>query len=1011
MNSRIPFTSAAAYSREDEATAGRKSALLILCAIVFAFAAMVALPSAANAAIGISNFNYTNSTLQANGHPATTISFNRTGSESDDLKDIQLDLPTGVFANPEAATVKCTASQFAADACPAQAQVGSVQVKVKALSLLDLTIDGSVDVLQAEANQVATLGLSLRPKAICILFVFCAQPNKIYLRTGIVVKTYEDSGLRTYTPGSPRSSVIGIPLLFVTPTITGDITINSLSLSFQPKGGTTQTSTSPYFWRQTGSCLPATSNVNLVSYSGQTAAASKTYTPTGCGSVLNNTTFGFNPSIKTAQTPSPVTFTLAVPEADKAIQDSLPKIVDNDFPNGSGISTEALTGVTGCTEDQLKTSACPASSIIGNASAASKYLPAGLSGNVYAMGVGAVGNEVPIAVQVKAPTTLGIGQATVIFRGTLGVRGDTASGTGRAYARFDRIPQLPFSGFTLNLTKALYVNPPTCGPATTTANITGFNGTAATSGNGTVVTRTASYTPTGCSPAPDTTITNGPGTTTVDNTPTFTFSSSIAGSTFQCKQDAGAYQPCTSPFTSAEQSNGAHSFSVYAVNGITADPSPAVYNYTVNVSNVFTITPSITPSTSQAAGHPDLATTFDVSGGQPKTLQIKLPAGFNASLNAVAKCATADALAGNCPANSKIGSGQVTVNAFAASQTGVGDIFLTDGPTADDAGGVAVKFELPLGTFIAQAGAYLVNNGSNQYLNIRSFPNNINGNDFTISQLKLNFSGANDFLTNPSKCSTDQFTSSGTAYDGSAAPAINVNYTTTGCATVGFAPTVNQVFSSTAASTTSAVVATVTLPSGNGSIQNLTVVEPPAFGPNYPAFGRAQDMCPSASATLSTVFDPTNCPSQSIVGSMVINTPLLPTPLTGTVYLINKTPLPWFGVKFDQPGISVRLTGITDLVKVDPACDEATDPNGFCQKQISVRFNNVPDVPVSTVVFSLNSGPRTRPAPLAPLDGNILTVADSGDTSCQPTSPAKASADSWLGKSATSVQNITFTGC
>ncbi|MBI2690791.1 MAG: hypothetical protein HYX29_02415 [Solirubrobacterales bacterium] len=956
---------------------------------------MVIAPAGANAAFGVNGFTYTNSTLQANGHPNTTVSFNRSGSESEDLKDIQLDLPNGVFANPEAATTKCTIAQFNADTCPSVSKVGTMSTTVKALSLLDLTIPGTINVIAPQPGQIASLGLTLRPAKLCILFVFCAQPNKIFLKTGITINTFDDSNLRTYTPGSPKSSVIGIPLIFVTPTITGDITINQLSLSFQARAGTS--STAPYFFRQAGACVPATASLKAISYQGAEATASSTYTPTGCASVPSTlTAFSFTPSIQTYAAPSPVSFVLNIPETDATIQHALPKVVDNDFPVGSGINLEALAGVTSCSEANLRAKTCPASSIIGNATALSKYIPEGLTGPVYA--TGDVGNQVPIAVFLSGPR-----ESAVIFRGTLGVRGDTAAGTGRAYARFDRIPQLPFSKFTLNLTKPVYVNPPTCGAKTTTATIDQFSGQ--------TITRTNSYNETGCPTAPNTTITAGPPSTTTDATPTFTFTSDIAGSTFQCSVDGGAYQLCTSPFTAASQTNGPHNFKVYAVNNTVPDATPASYDYTVNVSSAFTITPTITPSTTQAGANPNLATTFNLSGGQPKTLQFKLPAGFNASLAAVTNCPTSTALAGNCTSASLVGTSQLTVDTFSGSQTGVGEIYLTDGPTAADAGGVAVKITMPFGTFIAQAGAYLVNNGANQYLDIRDFPTEINGTAFTITQLKMDFSGANGFLTNPSQCVADSFNSTGTAFDGSIAAVQSVPFQATNCAALAFNPTVTQTFSSPVAGTTSNVVADIDLPAGNSSIKNMTVLEPPVFGPNYPAFGRAADMCPGSAAGSGIAFNPANCPAQSKVGAMTLNTPLLTTPLVGDVYLINKTPLPWFGVKFDQPGISVRLTGVTDLPQVDPTCNQATDPNGFCQSQISVRFNAVPDVPITHVKFALNGGPRTRPAPLAPLEGELLQVSEPGDTTCQASSPAKSIIDSYSGLTVNRTQNRAITGC
>lgn len=982
----------------------------LVLALAMALAAVVLAPSAANA-FNVTGFNYSNSTLQANGHPSTTISFTRQGSESEDIRDVQVELPAGVFANPEAANPKCTSAQFNADACPASSYVGTVQAQAKALSLLDLTVNGTVNVLQpaAGSTDIATIGMTLRPDKICILII-CAVPQKIFLKTGINIKTFDNSGLRTYTPGAPKSTTIGIPLVVFTPAFNADITMNSLKLTFNSRSGAPVTTcswfglvcnTTPpsgqYFMRQAGNCEAAEAKVTLVSYQNASSSATSSYTPTGCAAVPSTqTTATFTPEIQTSQTASKATFVMTIPEAEATIQHALPKYVDSDFPNGSGINLEALAGVTSCSETQLQTNACPASSIIGNATALSKYIPEGLTGPVYA--TGDVGNQVPIAVLLSGPRS-----SQVVFRGTLGVRGDTVAGTGRAYSRFDRIPQLPFSKFTLALTKPVYVNPPSCGVKTSRSTITQFSGQ--------IITYDSPYTVSSCPTTPNTTITNGPPTVTTQARPVFSFSSDQAGSTFQCSMDGAPTQLCTSPFTSELLANGSHTFSVFAVNGTAVDPSPATYAFTVAVDATYQITPQITPSTFQAGAHPDLSADVAVSGGQPRSVQIRMPKGFNASLAAVPLCATANAAAGNCAANTKVGTTELTVSTFSGSQTGVGDTYLTDAPTANDAGGVAVKVVMPFGTFIAQAGAYLVNNGANQYLELRDFPTNINGTEFTVTGLKLNFSGANGFLTNPSQCVNDSFFSTSQSFSGQQAAVVTSPFAATGCAALDFGPSIVQTLSSTQAGTTSNVVANLDLPTGHSSIKNMTVVEPPVLGPNYPAFGRAVDMCPGSAATTTIPFNPSGCPAQAKVGTMTLDTPLLTTPLTGEVFLINKTPLPWFGVKFDQPGISVRLTGITDLVKVDPSCDEATDPNGFCQKQISVAFTNVPDVPITHVTFALNSGPRARPGGLPPLAGELLVLSDAGDTTCQPNSPARSNIDSYSGKSVSVTQPIPVTGC
>ncbi|MBJ7458188.1 MAG: hypothetical protein JHD02_03270 [Thermoleophilaceae bacterium] len=982
------------------------------------------LPSGASA-FNVSGFSYSPSTLQANGHPTTTIAFSRQGSENEDLRDIQLDLPPGVFANPEAALPKCSASQFNADSCPAGSEVGNSTISVKALSLLDLDIPASIDVLAPDPGSTATLGISARPSKICIVLVFCAQPNKIFLKTQIQIDTFDGSELRTYTPGSPKSAVIGIPLLFVTPTITGDITINRLSLTFNSRAGTgarscnwwgtctTKPPTGPYFFRNPSGCDLATAKVNLVSHQGAQSAATASFTPTGCSSVPStSTSFTFTPQIKSYQTPSPVTFAISIPEADATIQHALPKVVDANFPVGSGINFSALADVTTCSETALRAKACPSSSIIGNAQALSKYIPEGLTGPVYAAGVGgSVGNQVPIAVLLRGPR-----ETYVVFRGTLGIRGSVEGGDGRAYARFDRVPQLPFSNFALNLTKSLYVNPDTCGSKQTSTAFTQFSGQ--------VVNKTSSYTNTGCPVAPDTTITNFPATPTVDPTADFAYTSTAPDASFQCRLtkqgDApGAYFPCDGgSYTTEPLPNGTYTFDAYSVNGTVADPTPDSKTFTLNLSSVFTIDPSISPTTVPAASHVDMQATVDIDGGQPASVNLAFPRGFNASLNATGICSVGDAYSGTCPADSLIGDVALTVNTGPfGTVTGNGELFITEAPTPDDAGGAAVKVVYPFGTFIAVAGAYLTNNGNNQTIALRDFPtavydDNFVFTDITIKKIVANFYGAaNGLITTASRCETDNFVSSGLSYEGDVAAVEAVPLTTTGCAGVAFGPTLLQEFSSTAAGTKSDALATLTVPEGHSTVRNIRVLEPQTFGPNYPAFGQAADMCPGSAADETIAFDSSECPPQAVVGTMTLNTPLLNRPLVGTVYLINKQPLPWFGVKIEEAGINVTLTGFTDIVKVDPLCSEQ-NPNGsigFCQKQISVSFLEVPDVPISSVEFSLQNGPREGVA--GTLQGNLLSVAQTGDSGCKTNDLAKGTVDGHTGASVQLQQNVTFTGC
>ncbi len=83
--------------------------------------------------------------------------------------------------------------------------------------------------------------------------------------------------------------------------------------------------------------------------------------------------------------------------------------------------------------------------------------------------------------------------------------------------------------------------------------------------------------------APRTTITDGPTGLTNDSTATFRFTSSEAGSSFQCRVDGGAFASCTSPRTTAVLADGQHTFRVRARDqALNLDLTPASRSFTVD---------------------------------------------------------------------------------------------------------------------------------------------------------------------------------------------------------------------------------------------------------------------------------------------------------------------------------------------------------------------------------------------------------------------------------------------
>lgn len=81
--------------------------------------------------------------------------------------------------------------------------------------------------------------------------------------------------------------------------------------------------------------------------------------------------------------------------------------------------------------------------------------------------------------------------------------------------------------------------------------------------------------------APETALGSTPAARTTAASATFTFSANEAAA-FQCKLDAGAFAPCTSPKTHTGLGRTAHSFEVRAVDAAgNVDPTPAIHRWTV----------------------------------------------------------------------------------------------------------------------------------------------------------------------------------------------------------------------------------------------------------------------------------------------------------------------------------------------------------------------------------------------------------------------------------------------
>lgn len=221
-----------------------------------------------------------------------------------------------------------------------------------------------------------------------------------------------------------------------------------------------------------------------------------------------------------------------------------------------------------------------------------------------------------------------------------------------------------------------------------------------------------------------------------------------------------------------------------------------------------------------------------------------------------------------------------------------------------------------------------------------------------------------------------------------------------GCDQVPFAPSVSVTPDSPKRDSPTGTTVTLHVPQTNSpavlgsSHVSQTTVQLPAGMTLNPSAANGLEACTDAQAAIGQARA-VACPAASKVGTVSITTPVLPGPLTGSIYLLAPLPSDPYRIFFvaDGFGVSVRLGGSV----------HADALTGL----LTTTFSNLPQVPFSDVVLHFNGGdraplatplgcgPATTTATLAPFSGrpaasptSTFTVdADGKGGGCGPTTP------------------------
>jgi hypothetical protein len=127
----------------------------------------------------------------------------------------------------------------------------------------------------------------------------------------------------------------------------------------------------------------------------------------------------------------------------------------------------------------------------------------------------------------------------------------------------------------------------------------------------------------------ETSIDSGPEGTDSDPTPTFALSSTVAGATFECRVDGGAWDDCTTPHTTDPLGDGTHTFLARAVSpGGAVDPEPASQTWTIDATGPAVTVTEPEAGTVMTDATPHLAGAAGTAAGDSDSVTVDVYAGM-----------------------------------------------------------------------------------------------------------------------------------------------------------------------------------------------------------------------------------------------------------------------------------------------------------------------------------------------------------------------------------------------
>lgn len=401
--------------------------------------------------------------------------------------------------------------------------------------------------------------------------------------------------------------------------------------------------------------------------------------------------------------------------------------------------------------------------------------------------------------------------------------------------------------------------------------------------------------------------------------------------------------------------------------------APAAARADITISNV-----QAKPASTKAGANSDFTLSFDLGGSETiRDLDVNLPPGLLGNPQNAAKCTQAQFSSDSCPATSKVGTQTVALTLLGLIPgTFNGDVYnlVPDKPEPAQLG---VKLTTPAGTQHLKSDTTVRPDGG-LTSTTHGIPNTANGAPIHIDSISLTLqakSGAGKpFMTNPTSCDPHTTAVHAVGYSDSTADG-QASFTPTACDALPYAPKLSATVGEagqTAKGSNPPLTTTITQGPGEANSKQTKVTLPPVLAPNAAVLG---NICPQSAYASDT------CPPQSQVGTATAVSPLLTTPLTGPVRLVENPG--------GFPNVVVYLNGVFNTRLVGAVSVGAAGT--------TTTFSNLPDSPISSLRLDFAGG-----------SGGQFTA---GSDLC--TSPVDITGEflSQSGKTATPSARATVNGC